>query len=387
MPIKKKRVAVFTAARSDYFILRPLIASLKADIRCDLLLIVSGMHMMNDFGATKDLITQDGHIVNAAIAMSNVTEDSPMAIATTMGQGMERFARTLSELAPDVCVLLGDRYEMMSFATTCYIMGIPLVHLHGGELTYGAFDDALRHCITKMASLHLASTEEYKARIIQMGEQPDTVFNTGALAVDNILGMETPERGDLVRNTGLPLESPYFLVTVHPETKGRADLEAQALMLLDALEDIPSHKIIWTSANADPLGKSINDKLRYEASKGRITFVDNLGKNYIPVLKYADAIIGNSSSGIIEAPILGTPTINLGTRQNGRVRTASILDCSFDAVEIRKALRTVLSRQFMDNNGHPYGKFPVAATMADVILTADLKHNPVKQFFDIAVAT
>lgn len=383
---KKLKICVFTAARSDYFLLCPLLRKLSSTKDIVFQLVVSGMHMSPEFGETWKLIEKDGFPISEKISML-LSGDSSKDTVASMGMGMIKFSETLSHLAPDICIILGDRFEMMSFATSCHILGIPIAHIHGGELTYGAFDDAIRHCITKMATLHFPAAEEYRKRIIQMGEHPSTVFNVGALAVENIV-RNAYKKSDIENVINIKLKEKYFLVTLHPETKGNLEVEFQLTSLCKNLSQFEDYQVIWTISNADPAGKAINEFLKTYYQKGQIHLIDNLGSLYLSVLKGASAIIGNSSSAIIEAPILGIPTVNIGSRQDGRLRSPSIVDCDFTEGNISKAIKTVLSEEFLadsKNQDHPYGNGNTSEQIIRILKEFNFKENYQKKFFDINI--
>jgi UDP-hydrolysing UDP-N-acetyl-D-glucosamine 2-epimerase len=385
---KKKKICVFTCARSDYFLLRPLLNELqKQSDHIDLQLIASGMHTSKEFENTWNLIEADGYPITEKTSML-VSSDDSAATVTSMGLGMIQFSSILSRLKPDLVVLLGDRFEMMSFATAAHVFGIPIAHIHGGELTYGAFDDAIRHCITKMATLHFAATDNYKKRIIQMGEQPTSVFNVGALAVDNILTAPEKTTKELADALKIPLEENYFLITFHPETKGRDDVEGQLEFLFRALDAFPEHQILWTSSNADPMGRKINEIVSQKgvSQEKRFFSVGNLGSLYLSTLKNARAIVGNSSSGIIEAPILGIPTVNIGYRQEGRIRTPSIIDCSFSVQDISQSIKRAISPEFaegVNKKSHPYGTGKTAQKIFQILKHYNFQNNSEKVFYEI----
>lgn len=379
----KIKVCVFTAARSDYFLLKPLLYQLKSKDELDFHLVVSGMHMSPEFGETWKMIAADGFAIKHKIDMlssgSKITD-----IINSMSQGMTQYAKRLSELKPDIVVILGDRFEMMSFAISAYMLEIPIAHIHGGELTYGSFDDGLRHCITKMASLHFPATEDYYRRIVQMGENPDTVFNVGALAVENITNTHIYAVSDLAKKLDIPLQEKYFLVTFHPETRDNTNALDQIEILINTLSRFPDYQVIWTISNADPQGKIVNDLLRTQ--KKGFFLIENLGGFYISVLRKASIIIGNSSSGIIEAPIAGVPTVNIGTRQAGRLRTASIIDCSWNIEEISNSISKIVEDQKFkkhDFKEHPYGNGKTSEKILEILMKNDVKKR--KIFYDLPI--
>lgn len=372
------KICVFTAARSDYFILRPLLHALKSDPFFELQLIVSGMHVIPEFGETWKLILEDGFEITEKISMS-LSGNQNTDTVVSMGLGMIQFSEVLKRLSPDRVIILGDRFEMMSFSLSAYILRLPIVHIHGGELTYGAFDDGIRHCITKLASLHFASAEIYRKRIVQMGEHPDSVYNVGALAVDNVKEAPDYDLPTLSKKIGVSLQKNFFLVTAHPETCSYADSLKQVKILIEALQVFSEYQIIWTIANADPQGRKINTYLR--EIQDEFCLVENLGKYYLPLLKKARVVIGNSSSGVIEAPIVGVPTVNIGERQAGRLRAPSVIDCEWNADSIQNSIQSALLLKNLHQYAHPFGDGQAASQIIKM-----LKRNhpeKYKGFYDL----
>lgn len=384
----KKKICAFTCARSDYFLMKPLLVELKrADNFFELQLVVGGMHTSKEFGDTWKLIEADGFSIVEKPSIL-ISSDDVGATVSSMGVGMVHFSSILTRLNPDIVLVLGDRFEMMSFATSAHIFGVPIIHIHGGELTYGAFDDAIRHCITKMATLHFPATETYKRRIIQMGEQPESVFNVGALSVENTVSNSQITIRELGQILGIPLAEKYILVTFHPETKGEQDVIGQLELLFHSLEQFPEYQVLWTCSNADPLGRTINEFVHQRTGflKDKYFIVDNLGSLYLSTLNNASLILGNSSSGIIEAPILGVPTVNIGCRQDGRVRTPSIIDCGFKTEDITCGIQKATSVEFVresEKKNHPYGDGNTTKKIIDAILQHDFKRGDKKIFYDI----
>jgi UDP-hydrolysing UDP-N-acetyl-D-glucosamine 2-epimerase len=373
---QKMKVCVFTAARSDYFLLRPLLCRLHNTDNIDLQLVVSGMHISTEYGETVKLIEKDQFPTSEKIS-TQLSSNHNTDIVASMGIGMIHYSRTLERLAPDIVVILGDRYEMMSFAISAYIMRIPIAHIHGGELTYGSFDDGLRHCITKLSTIHFPATEEYRNRIIQMGEHPDTVFNVGALAVENIHKAPMFSIKEIANKLNIKLRDNYFLVTVHPETESLTNDVENAYILAEVLKSFPNYDIIWTISNADPNGKLIN---KFILKNKNFHIFDSLGELYLPVMKHAAAVIGNSSSGLIEAPILGVPTINIGNRQDGRIRCSTVVDCSFEKKSIFDKVNSILKARQFDVT-HPYGEGAASAVILEHLRNKTLFRK--KQFYDI----
>ena len=385
---RKKRVCVFTSARSDYFLLYPLLDELRKQSNSfELQLVAAGMHTSKEFGDTWKLIEDDGFSITEKPSIL-ISSDDVAATVTSMGIGLVHFSSILKRLNPDIIILLGDRFEMMSFATAAHIFGIPIVHIHGGELTYGAFDDAIRHCITKMATLHFPAAEDYKRRIIQMGEHPENVFNVGSLSVDTIQNSSQKTISEIASILNIPLKENYFLVTFHPETKGESNVKDQLETIFKSLEQFPEHQILWTCSNADPLGRTINEIVQSKVGplKAKYFIVDNLGTLYLSTLRNAHLVLGNSSSALIEAPIIGIPTVNIGCRQDGRIRTSSIIDCDFNIKNISNAIQKALSVDFIKESQkrlHPYGNGNTAKKIIEHISSYDFQKNAKKVFYDI----
>lgn len=377
---EKLKLCVFSAGRSDYFLLKPLLKKINENNECSLKLVTGNMHSSKEFGNTCQLIKADGFHVDHQMRHFEKSGDNQAALFS-MSKDLDQYSRILSEMKPDVCVLLGDRYEVLAFAVACHILRIPIAHIHGGELSYGSFDDASRHAITKLAQIHFPATEEYRNRIIQMGERPDTVVNVGALAVENIQEEKDLSIEEISRKLKIKLRNQYFLITLHPETDYHKDDAGNVSVLVEALKNFPEYDVIWTISNADPNGHYINEVL--SKTEG-YHLIDNLGDMYIPVMKQAKAVIGNSSSGIIEAPIAGIPTVNIGNRQDGRHRTASIVDAQWSIKSISQAIKSISQNKALDSDAHPYG----LGASSDKILTAILSnsHSSQKKFYDISIS-
>lgn len=320
------KACVVTASRAEYGLLRPLLLAMKADPFFDLQLVVTGMHLSDAFGKTGQAIADDGFTIDAQVEILD-TDDSAQGTLHAMARAIAGFAEALLRLAPDFIVLLGDRYEIFCVAAAATVLQIPIVHLHGGEITEGAFDDAFRHCITKMSLLHFTATEEYRRRVIQLGEAPERVFNVGAIGLDNIRDLALLDRDEIAAQLGLDASRPYYLVTYHPQTLGQGDALAEVDALVQALLDRPGSQSVITKANADTGGRSINARLEEWAARypQRLRLFTSLGQQrYLSALKHAAAVVGNSSSGIIEAPGMGLPTLDIGDRQRGRLRAANV---------------------------------------------------------------
>lgn len=336
-----RRLCVVTGTRAEYGLLFWLMKAIQEDPALALQVVATGTHLDDRFGRTETIISGDGFTIDARVNLK-LGVGSKLDTARSMGAAVDGLAQAFAELSPDCVILLGDRYETLGAATAATIMGLPIAHIHGGELTQGAIDDAFRHAITKMAHLHFAAAEPYCQRIIQMGETPEHVHNVGAIGLDNIKRLSLMDRHALSDSIGMDLSGPYFLVTYHPETIGDDEHGAAIDALLDALADFPDHKVLVTGVNADPGHGDITKKLSAYANDNstRVILKESLGQvRYLSAMKYCDAVVGNSSSGMIEAPAMAVPTVNIGHRQDGRLRASSVIDCTSDQVSITSALQ------------------------------------------------
>lgn len=333
------KIALVTATRAEYGILTPLIRKLSEDDDFDLQLIVTGTHLSKKYGNTQSEIENDGFKVFKKIPILTQT-DSAKDISFIMANALQQFALYFHAEKPDCVIILGDRTEMLGISIAAMNAGVPIVHLHGGELTEGAIDDCVRHSITKLSYLHFPSNEIYRKRIIQMGENPRRVFNVGALGVENILNVPLFDRNEICNEVGIPQNMKYVAVTFHPVTMENGCEKAQVNHLITAMEKKNQYFYLITMANADTGGEIINEMLKqYSQSSSNVKLVASLGmQRYLSVVKHAEFVLGNSSSGIIEAPSLGTPTVNIGDRQKGRIMANSIINCKPETDDIIKAI-------------------------------------------------
>lgn len=384
-----RSICVVTGTRAEYGLLYWLMRSIAEDADLTLQIIVTGMHLELAFGHTVDYIREDGFTVDAEVSIE-LSSDAPVAIAHSTGLAVTGIAELLKRLRPDVVVLLGDRFETFAAATAATLMRVPIAHIHGGEISEGAIDDALRHAITKMSHVHFVANEDFRRRVIQMGEPPDQVFNVGALGLDNLVRITLPDRTALAARLGLSLDRPMFLITYHPATLDDTDVTVAVEELLSALQRFPQAALVFTKANADAGGRAINERLATFVSHQphRAVLVSSLMQDYyLGALCEAAVVIGNSSSGIIEAPAAGTPTVNLGIRQQGRPRAAGIIDCPEErdaiAAAIVKALDPAMQRK-MANGDLPYGR-PRNAAVAIVERLRELDPARLvrKRFWDL----
>ncbi len=378
-----RKICVFTGTRAEYGLLYWTMRQVQDDLDLQLQILVSGAHLSERLGATYRQIEADGFVVDAKVPM-NLEDDSDAALAVAMGQELAGVARVLDELKPDILVLLGDRYETFTAATAAMMLRIPIAHIHGGEVTEGALDDAMRHGITKMAHLHFTAAEPYRQRVIQLGENPDRVFNVGAPGLEAITRTPLMNREDLAQDLGFFLDGSVFVVTYHPETLGKVDASSGIEDLLQALNLFPEARIILTKANADSQGRVVNDRLETyaERNKDRVFLSASLGqRRYYSAVALADVVIGNSSSGIIEAPALGTPSVNIGDRQKGRLRAASVVDCAESASAIATAIDEALHRDHQISV-NPYGTGETSSKIITVLKAFLRAPSVSKTFFD-----
>lgn len=356
---KKINICVVTATRAEYGLLRPVIKGMMNNDAFDVHVAVTGMHLSPEFGLTYKEIEADGVPIEKKIEIL-LSADTPVAVSKSMALAVAGFADYFSDRSFDMLLLLGDRYETLAVAIAAMNAGIPIAHMHGGEITEGAIDDAIRHAITKLSYLHFTSTEEYRRRVIQLGEDPTRVFNVGATGVENILNMEKLSRDELASDLDFDLSEPYAIMTFHPVTLENATAEQQVGELLKAIESFPDLNYIVTKANADKDGRVINACFeKYAADHDNVKVFTSLGmKRYLSALNYADMVIGNSSSGIIEAPSFHIPTVNIGDRQRGRTRANSVIDCKAELKDIVRAINTARSPEMQNklkNIKNPYG--------------------------------
>ena len=385
-----KRIGIMTGTRAEYGLLKPLMQEINKDNDLELYLIVSGMHLSPEFGMTYKEIEEDGFQINAKVEML-LSSDSPAGISKSIGLGVIGFADEFQRAELDMLILLGDRYEVLSAAICAMVMRIPIAHLHGGELTEGAIDEGIRHSITKMSYLHFTSTEQYRNRVIQLGENPERVFYVGALGVENIKKINLMTKEELERSIHFEIDENTVVVTYHPVTLENNTVEEQFLNLLEVLDRNPKIRMIFTKANADTNGRIVNeliDKYAAQNSERACAFMSLGQKRYLSALKYCRIVIGNSSSGIIEAPSFGKPIINIGDRQKGRICADSVINCGYTQQEIQQAMETALTKEFENkasNCRNPYEKENTAANIISVIKDYLLndKINLKKRFYDL----
>lgn len=341
----RKKICIATGSRAEYGLLEPLIRVLYEDDFFDVRIAVTGTHLNNEFGMTYKQIEDDGYRIDTKIDILPKC-DTVNATSIAMGKAIEKFSEYFREMKPDILVLLGDRYEAFAIAAAAVVTLTPIAHIHGGEISEGAYDDCFRHCITKMSQIHFPSCEIYRNRIIQMGEQPDKVFNVGALGIENIMRMPLLSYEKIVNELGIIPNIPYAVVTYHPVTLKQENPCSGLIELLEAIDNCKDMQFVITKSNADDGGTAINQMLeKYCANRiGRVKLFDNLGQlKYLSAVKYSEFVLGNSSSGVIEVPALKRPTVNIGIREKGRLQVESIINCEPETGEIMKAINLARS--------------------------------------------
>ncbi|WP_283787460.1 UDP-N-acetylglucosamine 2-epimerase [Bermanella sp. WJH001] len=382
-------VLVFTSTRADYGILYPLLKALQGEQKLQLKILTSGTHLSKRFGNTYQEIEKDGFKIDAKVDILS-QDNSQYGVVKNLAQAIDKYNDELFRIKPDLLILLGDRYEALAMAQCAYIHHIPVLHLHGGEVTSGAYDDGFRHSITKLSHYHCVANETYRQRVIQLGEAPDRVFNTGALGIDHIKQQPLISNLELSGVFDFDFSTPFFLITYHPETLSRDSPLLGVEALLTALSAYPDIKMVMTYPNVDHGGQDIIDRLKEfsHSNKNRVLLIESLGHRYYhSVVKLSELVIGNSSSGIIEVPALGVPTINIGTRQQGRLRAKSVIDTPLDSVSIKQAIDLGLSAEFRQDKSrynNPYGDGHASEKIIKIIR----KMNPSKMkiFYDIKVS-
>lgn len=383
-----KKICVVTGTRAEYGLLYWTMKKIKEDDDLTLQIIATGSHLSPEFGYTYQQIEKDGFHIHKKIEIL-LSSDSEVGVCKSMGLALISFAEAYQELQPDLIVVLGDRFEIHAAVSAAMIHRIPVAHCHGGEITEGAIDESIRHSITKMSHLHFTSTEEYRKRVIQLGEQPNHVFNVGALGVENINKLKLLDREGFEQSIQKKLMPKNILVTYHPVTLEQQSAQQQTQQLLEALDELQNTLIIFTKANADTEGRVINQMIdQYVAQNAEKSIAfDSLGQlRYLSAMQFMDAVVGNSSSGIIEVPYFKIPTINIGNRQKGRIRAKSVIDCEPELSSIQNALQLAFDPQFIKDiqqQDNPYG----SGNSSDIILEEIKKIDPAtiikKSFFDL----
>ncbi len=371
---KKIKICVLTATRAEFGLLKPIIAEMKKQENLDVRIVVTGMHLSPEFGLTYTEIEDAGFEIDRKIDML-LSGDSTAAVAKTMGVAMISFADYFAELKPDYLFAIADRYETLAVCTTAMCERIPIIHYMGGETSEGAIDESIRHSITKMSALHFCCTDLYRKRIIQMGEHPNKVYNVGSTGVENIKQLPLLSENEIRQSLGLSVNEKYAVMTFHPVTLENDSAEKQVTELLDACISKRDTIFIVTKSNADAMGRIVNKKLaEYAEANKNIRVFDSLGNiRYLSAMKYAEYVLGNSSSGLLEAPSFKIPTVNIGDRQKGRVRAESIIDCEPQKEKIVKAIEMAENPEYrkkIENVRNPYEGIETSKTIVKKMIEA-----------------
>lgn len=387
----KKKICILTATRAEYGLLKPIIIKLINVPEFDVRVVATGAHLSPEFGLTYKEIEQDSINIDKKIEIL-LSADTPSAISKSMGLAMMGFADYFAQLEPDLLLVLGDRYETLAVCCAAMNQKIPIAHLYGGETTEGAVDDNIRHAISKLSYLHFTSTEVYRNRVIQLGEQPGRVFCVGAIGIENILKEKLLSKFELEKSINFELDRPYAVVTFHPVTLGDSNSSTQFQALLDSCKLHKNMKFIFSKANADANGRIINQLIEKFVKENNNSIVfSSLGMlRYLSSIKYSSMVMGNSSSGLIEAPSFGVPTINIGHRQKGRLQAESVINCEPTTKEISKAITLALNKEFMDKTHqtiNPYGDGNTSEKIVDVIKDFILNDTIMlrKEFYDFMI--
>lgn len=382
-----RKICVVTGTRSEYGLLHSLMREIKNDSELKLQIVVTGMHLSHEFGLTYKIVENDGFIIDKKVEML-LSSDSRVGISKSMGLAQIGFAEAYHELKPDLVVVLGDRFEIFSAVSSAMIARIPIAHIHGGETTEGVIDEAIRHSITKMSHLHFSATSEYKNRIIQLGENPKRVFNIGGLGIDSIKNSKLLSKDEFENAIGFKLNKKNIFIIFHPTTLEEATCEFQFSELLSVIDKLKDTNIIFVKANADMDGRIINEMIDeyIPTNKNAIAFKSLRQEIYLSAMQYVDAIVGNSSSGLLEAPTFKIGTINIGDRQRGRIRAKSVIDCKPNKEEIQKAIEILYSDEFqksLKSVVNPYGEGGASKKIKEVIKSFPLEGILKKEFYDV----
>ena len=385
----KRKICVVTGTRAEYGLLYWLMKEIEADKELQLQLIVTGMHLSPEFGLTYKEIEKEFKI-DKKIEML-LSSDTSIGISKSMGLAQISFAEAYEELKSNIVVVLGDRYEIFSATSAAMIARIPIAHLHGGETTEGAFDESIRHSITKMSHLHFTATQEYKNRVIQLGEHPSKVFNVGGMGIENIKRLKLLNKEEFEKSIEFKLNKKNILVTFHPVTLENSTAKEQFQELLDAIDELEDTNIIFTKANSDTNGRIINQMIDEYVAKNyhkSIGFISLGQQRYLSALQYVDAVVGNSSSGLLEAPSFKIGTINIGDRQKGRIKAKSVINSEVNKTSILKSFSKLYSKAFQDlieESKNPYGDGIASRKIIEIIKNEDLRNILKKSFYDLKV--
>lgn len=390
MTMRSRKICVVTGTRAEYGLLRWVTEGIRASPVLDLQLIVTGMHLSPEFGLTVQEIEADGFLIDRKVEML-LSSDTPVGVTKSMGLGLVGFADAFAELQPDLLLVLGDRFEIFAAASAALIARIPIAHIHGGEATEGLIDESIRHSITKMSHLHFVAAEQYKNRVIQLGEDPSRVFQVGGLGIDNILNLQLLDRSSLEEALDFKLRPTNFLITFHPVTLETCTSAQQVDELLKALSRLENTGLIFTMPNADTDGRVISRKIsQFCENNENAKAYTTLGQiRYLSCLRHFDGVIGNSSSGLIEVPSFQKATINIGDRQKGRLKAESVIDCEPCVDSILNAIHFSSSIEFKTRlllTHNPYGNGGASKAIVDKLESASIDKLIKKTFYDINIS-
>ena len=383
----KYKICFVTGSRADYGLIKGLMTSLKNEKGFELQLLVTGTHLSDSFGLTVQEIEKDGFIINRRIyCLSDA--DTSNDVSKAIGVAVSEFGAAISEIEPDLFVVLGDRFEIFSAVTAALVARVPVAHIHGGEVTHGSIDDSFRHAITKMSQFHFVATEEFRNRVIQLGENPENVYLVGGLGVDNVNELELLDKNELEESLGIKFAGKNLLVTFHPATLDVLKPGEQLSNLLAAISTLKETRVIFTSPNADEGGLFFTQKIKeYVANNREAVYIESLGQlNYFSCASVVDGIIGNSSSGLLEIPSLKKGTINLGNRQDGRPKASSVIDADMTVAGILEAIEMLYSEDFKKillNSKNPYGDGGARQRIISAIRDISTKKVTPKKFYDL----
>ena len=377
-----RKICVFSATRAEWYLLRSLCKEIEADKKLKLQLIISGTHLSKKHGNTYKEVEKDFRIDKKIPILK---EDTSLGICKSVSVALDKFSKALDELKPDIVVILGDRYEILSLAFACLIMQIPLAHIYGGELSLGAIDDSIRHSVSKISNLHFVAAKEYEKRVLQLGEQRDRVFFVGSLAGENIAKMTFLSKNELEKELNISFKKDIFLITYHPQTINSKD-KKELNFLFKELAKLKNSSLIFTKANADENGTFINENIEKFCKKHpNARLFDNLGSlRYLSLMRISKAMLGNSSSGICESPFFKTPCINIGSRQKGRLRAKNIIDCEMkDLASAFKKLDSKDFKEALKDFKNPFENKMASKIIKNVLKSVNLATILNKDFVDI----
>ena len=386
--MKKRKICVATGTRAEYGLLYWLMKYIENDPNLELQIIATGMHLSSEYGLTYKEIEKDGFTIDCKIEML-LSADTPSAISKSTGIGLIGFGDAFNELNPDIILVLGDRYEALACSIAALYAKIPIAHIHGGETTAGAFDEAIRHSITKMSWWHFVAAEEYEKRVIQLGEDPQRVFNVGGLGVDAIRKAKLLSKKELMNETGIKFGNRNLLITYHPVTLDKQTSQKHFQSLLDVLNDLKDTNLIFTMPNADSDGRIIKqmiEKFVFSYKQKSISFTSMGHKNYLSTMQYVDGVVGNSSSGLLETPTFNIGTINIGDRQKGRLKADSVIDCEPTNESISQAVKTLYSKDFLNilpATKNPYGGGNSSEKIYEVLSKTSISEETKKEFYNL----